>query len=115
MTLRLSRAPNLIRQLSRFSVRDYNSPGLVPQSTAFDGKEKDGWPFYALPFDGSTKVSDRVRASPAGDAKKEVAMRQRLTWLVLFSAAILITASFYAANVWATQASGFKKIGRAHV
>lgn len=35
-------------------------------------------------------------------------MPQRLTWLVLFGAAILITASFYAANVWATQANGFK-------
>ena len=35
-------------------------------------------------------------------------MRHRLTWLVLFSAAILITASFYAANVRATQANGFK-------
>lgn len=35
-------------------------------------------------------------------------MRHRLTWVVLFSAAILVTASFYAANVLATQANGFK-------
>jgi hypothetical protein len=35
-------------------------------------------------------------------------MRQRLTWLVSFSAAILITVSFYASNVRATTAAGFK-------
>ena len=35
-------------------------------------------------------------------------MRQRLTWLALFSAAILITASFYPSNVRATAATGFK-------
>src|ERR1700688_5225795 len=37
----------------------------------------------------------------------EVAMRQRFTWVVLFSAAIVVTALFYAARVSATPASGF--------
>jgi len=35
-------------------------------------------------------------------------MRHRLTWLVLLTAAILITASVYAAKVRATLANGFK-------
>src|SRR5712692_6041002 len=36
-------------------------------------------------------------------------MRQRLMWLVLFSAAIMVTALHYAGNVWATPANaGFK-------
>jgi hypothetical protein len=36
-------------------------------------------------------------------------MRQRLTWLVLLSAAIVVTVIFYSAKVWATPAnSGFK-------
>jgi hypothetical protein len=35
-------------------------------------------------------------------------MRLSLKWLVLFTAAILITASFYVSNVRATQATGFK-------
>jgi hypothetical protein len=35
-------------------------------------------------------------------------LRHRLAWLVLFTVVILITASFYAANVRATQANGFK-------
>jgi hypothetical protein len=36
-------------------------------------------------------------------------MRQKLTWLVLLSAAIVVTAIFYAGRVWATPAnSGFK-------
>jgi hypothetical protein len=36
-------------------------------------------------------------------------MRQRLTWLVLLSAAIVVAAIFYAGKVWATPAnSGFK-------
>jgi hypothetical protein len=54
-------------------------------------------------------VSARLQLANA-DKTKEVAMRHRLrlTWLVLFSAAIVITASFYAANVRATQANGFK-------
>jgi hypothetical protein len=34
-------------------------------------------------------------------------MRHRLAWLVLFSAAILITAIFYTEKVWATAANGF--------
>ncbi|MGB7844577.1 MAG: hypothetical protein WBL63_03110, partial [Candidatus Acidiferrum sp.] len=34
-------------------------------------------------------------------------MRQRLTWLLLFGAAIAVTAHHYAANVWATAANGF--------
>ena len=34
-------------------------------------------------------------------------MRQRLMWSVLFSAVIVVTALFYAANVWATTANGF--------
>jgi quercetin dioxygenase-like cupin family protein len=39
--------------------------------------------------------------------KKEIAMRRRLTWLVLFSAAILVTALFHARKVHATAAEGF--------
>jgi hypothetical protein len=39
------------------------------------------------------------------DETKEVAMRQRLTWLVLFSAVIVVTALFYAGNVWQTGGS----------
>jgi len=35
-------------------------------------------------------------------------MRQRLTWLVLLSAAIVVTALFYAGSVRATAANGFK-------
>jgi quercetin dioxygenase-like cupin family protein len=34
-------------------------------------------------------------------------MRKRLTWLVLFSAAIVVTALYHAKNVLATQAQGF--------
>jgi hypothetical protein len=34
-------------------------------------------------------------------------MRQRYTGLVLFSAAIIVTAIFYAGTVWATAANGF--------
>jgi len=34
-------------------------------------------------------------------------MRQRLTWLVLFGAVIMVTAIFYAGNVWGTAANGF--------
>jgi hypothetical protein len=37
----------------------------------------------------------------------QVAMRQRFTWLVLFSAAIMITALYYARTVRATPADGF--------
>jgi hypothetical protein len=49
-----------------------------------------------------------VRLPPAnGDKTMEVAMRQRLTWLVLFSAAIVVTALFYAGRVSATAANGF--------
>jgi hypothetical protein len=47
--------------------------------------------------------------SPANaDETKEVAMRQRFTWLVLFSAAIAVTVLSYSAHVWATPATGFK-------
>jgi hypothetical protein len=35
-------------------------------------------------------------------------MRQRFTWLVLFSAAIAVTVLSYSAHVWATPATGFK-------
>ena len=35
-------------------------------------------------------------------------MRQRFTWLVLFSAAIAVTVLSYSAHVWATTANGFK-------
>jgi quercetin dioxygenase-like cupin family protein len=49
-----------------------------------------------------------LRLPPAnGDKTMEVAMRQRFTWVVLFSAAIVVTALFYAARVSATPASGF--------
>jgi len=34
-------------------------------------------------------------------------MRQRVMWLALFSAAIIVTAILYAGNVWATGANGF--------
>jgi quercetin dioxygenase-like cupin family protein len=34
-------------------------------------------------------------------------MRQRLTWLVLFSAAIMVTALHYAGNAWATSPEKF--------
>jgi len=34
-------------------------------------------------------------------------MRQRLMWLGLFSAVLMVTALFYAGNVWATPANGF--------
>lgn len=34
-------------------------------------------------------------------------MRRRLTWLVLFSAAIVVTTLYCARNVWATPAVGF--------
>jgi quercetin dioxygenase-like cupin family protein len=48
-------------------------------------------------------------ASPCGDAdeKKEIDMRQRLTWLVLFSAMIVLGALYYARKVQATPAAGF--------
>jgi hypothetical protein len=42
------------------------------------------------------------------DETKEVAMRQRITWLVLFSAAIAVMVLSYSAHVWATTANGFK-------
>jgi len=35
-------------------------------------------------------------------------MRQRITWLVLFSAAIAVMVLSYSAHVWATTANGFK-------
>ena len=35
-------------------------------------------------------------------------MRQRITWLVLFSAAIAVIVLSYSAHVWATTANGFK-------
>ena len=35
-------------------------------------------------------------------------MRQRITWLVLFSAAIAVMVLSYPAHVWATTANGFK-------
>jgi hypothetical protein len=34
-------------------------------------------------------------------------MRPKLTWLALFSAAVVVTALHYAGNVWATQADKF--------
>jgi hypothetical protein len=34
-------------------------------------------------------------------------MRHRLTWLVLFIAAIMVAASFYSGHVWATAPHGF--------
>jgi hypothetical protein len=47
--------------------------------------------------------------SPANaDETEEVAMRQRITWLVLFSAAIAVMVLSYSAHVWATTANGFK-------
>jgi len=52
-------------------------------------------------------VSGRLQSANA-DETKEVAMRQRFTWLVLFSAAIAVTVLSYSAHVWATTASGFK-------
>src|SRR5947208_3134280 len=65
--------------------------------------------FCALPFDGATKVLDRVRASPSGDAneKKEVDMRRKLTWVLLFSAAILVTVLYHAKKALATPSQGF--------
>jgi hypothetical protein len=55
------------------------------------------------------KVQGCVGASPSGDAteKKEVDMRRRLTWFVLFSAAIVVTALYHAKKVQATPADGF--------
>jgi hypothetical protein len=44
----------------------------------------------------------------SADETKEVAMRQRITWLVLFSAAIAVMVLSYSAHVWATTANGFK-------
>jgi hypothetical protein len=35
-------------------------------------------------------------------------MRRKLTWVVLFSAAIVVAAIFYVGKVWATSATGFK-------
>jgi len=35
-------------------------------------------------------------------------MRQRITWLVLLSAAVAVGVLSYSAHVWATPASGFK-------
>jgi hypothetical protein len=51
-------------------------------------------------------VSSRL---PYGDAKKkkEIDMRQKLTWLVLFSAAIVVAVLSYSGRVWATPAKGF--------
>jgi hypothetical protein len=56
-----------------------------------------------------TKRSDRVRAFPTGNTneKKEIEMRKKMTCVGLLSAAILVTALFYAGNVWATAANGF--------
>jgi hypothetical protein len=56
-----------------------------------------------------TKVIDRVRASPSGDAneKEKVNMRKRLTCLVLLSAAIMVTALHYVGKVHATPSQGF--------
>jgi len=34
-------------------------------------------------------------------------MRRKMTWLVLFSAVIVVTALYYAGSVWATPANGF--------
>ena len=49
------------------------------------------------------------RLQPANaDETKEVAMRQRITWLVLFGAAIAVTVLGYSAHVWATPAIGFQ-------
>src|SRR5579864_8941577 len=42
-----------------------------------------------------------------GDKAREVSMRQKLTWLVLFSAAMVVTTLFYVRRVSATSASGF--------
>jgi hypothetical protein len=40
-------------------------------------------------------------------AKKRVNMRRRLTWVVLLSSAITLTALFNASPAWATPANGF--------
>jgi uncharacterized RmlC-like cupin family protein len=56
-------------------------------------------------------MSDRVQASPSGGAseEKEIDMRRELTWLVLLSATIVVTALRYTGTVWATPANaGFK-------
>jgi len=39
---------------------------------------------------------------------KEIVMRQLITWLVLFSAAIAVMVLSYSAHSWATAANGFK-------
>jgi mannose-6-phosphate isomerase-like protein (cupin superfamily) len=40
-------------------------------------------------------------------APKELDMRKRLTWLVLFSSVITVTVLYYAVRAWATAASGY--------
>jgi len=52
-------------------------------------------------------VSGRLQPAKA-DETKEVAMRQRLTWLVFFIGAIVVATLHYAGRVWATPANGFK-------
>src|SRR6266498_3094054 len=34
-------------------------------------------------------------------------MKRKLSWVLLFSAAIVVTGLYYAGNVWATPAQGF--------
>jgi quercetin dioxygenase-like cupin family protein len=56
------------------------------------------------------KVFDRLRAPAFGDAKradKEIHMRRKLTWVVLFTAVIMVTALYHAKKVMATPSEGF--------
>jgi hypothetical protein len=58
------------------------------------------------------EMTDCGRASsPANpDETKEVAIRQRITWLVFFGGAIAVTLLSYSAHLWATPTIGFQSI-----
>jgi quercetin dioxygenase-like cupin family protein len=58
-------------------------------------------------YQPDARVCPGVFRRPNGDKTKEVAMRQRLKWLVLFSALITVSTLFYARKVSATPPSGF--------
>jgi hypothetical protein len=55
----------------------------------------------------ATNPSDGVQTPQSGDAirKKEFQMRRKLTWLVLFSAVIMVIALYHARGVMATPAN----------
>src|ERR1700687_2614100 len=108
------RAPDWPAVSREAGTRDCTPATEGQQSAVFDGKTRDrvSSALYSLKID--SKVSDCVRASPSempnepNEKTEGSSMPRKLTWLVLFSTAVVVAAIFYAGKVWATPATGFK-------